>query len=105
VSKTEPIEIKSLSTGEVDAKPNNYKTVLCKWYERFGKCTIEDCTFAHGQKELVLTRPSYKKNSSTKEEGAGELKKDGGLIFDDPTYDDDYYNEYDQESEFYKKQA
>jgi len=57
------VETKSPS----DLKPVNYRTILCKWFERFSKCTIEGCTYAHGQKELVYSRPSaptIKKQSS-----------------------------------------
>jgi len=32
--------------------PANYKTMMCKRYEQFGKCTYIGCTYAHGQKEL-----------------------------------------------------
>jgi len=37
-------------------KPPNYKTVLCKWHEMYGKCTYPGCDFAHGQKELRFNR-------------------------------------------------
>jgi len=34
---------------------NNYKTMLCKQWEIFGKCSYEyRCVFAHGKAELML---------------------------------------------------
>ena len=34
-------------------RPWNYKTVLCKYYERLGWCNRgENCHFAHGNEEL-----------------------------------------------------
>jgi hypothetical protein len=28
--------------------PANYKTIMCRRYEQFGKCTYIGCTYAHG---------------------------------------------------------
>jgi hypothetical protein len=36
--------------------PLNFKTVLCKWYEKYRYCKKENCTFAHGQDELNFNR-------------------------------------------------
>ena len=43
VEKVDPI---------ADHHPANYKTIMCRRYESFGKCTFIGCTYAHGQKEL-----------------------------------------------------
>jgi hypothetical protein len=47
--------------GKPDPKndlPDNYKTIMCRSYEKFGKCTYAKigCTYAHGQKELNFGR-------------------------------------------------
>tara|TARA_B110000285_G_C15119511_1_gene616202 strand:+ start:2146 stop:2334 length:189 start_codon:yes stop_codon:yes gene_type:complete len=39
VEKVDPI---------ADHHPANYKTIMCRRYESFGKCTFIGCTYAHG---------------------------------------------------------
>lgn len=54
------------SPSTTQDKPTNHKTVLCKWYEKYGKCNYEGwCNFAHGQKELIFLRQQNAKVSST----------------------------------------
>ena len=46
--KKQPAKVKK----DLEQEPIYYKTILCKWFEQYGKCTFPTCSFAHGQKEL-----------------------------------------------------
>ena len=76
--------------SEEQKRPANYKTVLCKWYEQGGKCYNKNCTYAHGQKELVFRRSYYNKN------------KDSGTAGDEE--EDEYYDEEDYNQEEYNEE-
>ena len=51
---------------------SNYKTVMCKNWEKNGSCTYKKCTFAHGKEELK----KYRDKANLK------------------SYEDEYYDEY-----------
>lgn len=86
-----------------EQKPPNYKTVLCKWWEQYGKCTYVGCTFAHGQKELNFNRNHYNqpkfpptpnpKQNTTQKLQTNYYEDDGN--YGDQEYDEEEY--YGQE--------
>lgn len=69
--------------------------MLCKWFEQYGKCKFEGCTYAHGQKELMFNRrQNFQSNLSRAEEEVKQVD-DKNEYNEEEYYDEEYGYEVD----------